>query len=145
MQLLIAGEDHRFYQHSGVDFFAVGAALYRSILQHHMFGASTINQQLVRVLTNRYERTFKRKVKEILLASLVARAIPKTDIPGIYLSVAYFGWRMNGLVQACQTMGIVLPRMTLRQAAVLVAQIKYPRQAKSSTVRSSRSIRVPNI
>ena len=79
-----------------------------------MFGASTINQQLVRVLTNRYERTFKRKVKEILLASLVARAIPKTDIPGIYLSVAYFGWRMNGLVQAVlQTMGIVLPRMTL--------------------------------
>src|SRR4029077_6769074 len=100
IRVLIAAEDHRFCQHSGVDLFAIVAALCRSIWQHRLFGASTINQQLVRVLTCHYDRTLKRKVKEILLASLVTRVIPKTEIPGIYLSVAYFGWRMNGLEQA---------------------------------------------
>lgn len=136
VRALIAGEDHRFYQHSGVDFIGIVAALRRSIWQRRLFGASTINQQLIRVLTDRYERTLKRKVKEILFASLVTRAIPKSDVPGVYLSVAYFGWAMNGLEQACRRLGIVLPTITLRQAAALVAHIKYPRPMSASLARS---------
>jgi membrane peptidoglycan carboxypeptidase len=136
VRALVAGEDHRFYQHSGVDFIGILAALRRSIWQRRTYGASTINQQLIRVLTNRYERTLKRKIKEILLASLVTRSIPKSDIPGVYLSVAYFGWTMNGLEQACRRLGIVLPTITLRQAAALVAQIKYPRPMNVSHARS---------
>jgi membrane peptidoglycan carboxypeptidase len=136
VRALIAGEDHRFYKHSGVDFIGIVAAIRRSIWQRRMFGASTINQQLIRVLTDRYERTLKRKVKEILFASLVTRAIPKSDIPGLYLSIAYFGWAMNGLEQACRRLGIVLPTITLRQAAALVAQIKYPRPMSVSPARS---------
>jgi membrane peptidoglycan carboxypeptidase len=128
---LIAGEDHRFHQHFGVDFVAIAAAIWRYIWHGQLSGASTINQQLVRVITRRYDRKVERKVREILLASRVSYVVPKGDIPGLYLSIAYFGWRMNGLEQACETLGIGLPSMTTRQAASLVARIKYP-QPKSS-------------
>jgi len=63
VRALVAGEDHRFYQHSGVDFIGILAALRRSMWQRRIYGASTINQQLIRVLTNRYERTLKKKNK----------------------------------------------------------------------------------
>jgi membrane carboxypeptidase/penicillin-binding protein len=52
-------------------------------------GGSTLEQQLARVVTNRYEPTIRRKIEETLLASLLVGRIPKTDIPGLYLSVAY--------------------------------------------------------
>jgi penicillin-binding protein 1A len=128
VRALIAGEDHRFSRHRGVDAIAIVAALSRYLSRGQVSGASTITQQLVRVVTRRYERSIGRKVREILLASLVSRAVPKTDVPGLYLAIAYFGWRMNGLKQACRTLGIILPNMTVREAASLVARIKYPQQ-----------------
>ena len=58
---------------------------------HKHEGASTIEQQLVRVLTNDYERTLKRKLKEIYLASHLRKYADKETIAIAYLDIAYYG------------------------------------------------------
>ncbi len=137
---LIVAEDRRFYAHGGVDPIAVARALWRVTAQGKIEGASTLEQQLVRTVSCRYEKTIARKVREVLLASLVHRAIPKKSLPGLYLSVAYFGWGMNGLEQACERLNIQLEHLSLEQAASLVARIKYPEPRELSLARS-RQIR----
>ena len=134
-QLLISGEDHRFFRHCGFDVIAICRAIWRRIVYGVVEGASTIEQQLVRVLTGNYERTFKRKIKEILLATLVTTAVPKKDIPVLYLYVGYFGWRMNSFRQACTQLYLQPNKITLRQAAELVARLKYPQPHKISQKR----------
>jgi membrane peptidoglycan carboxypeptidase len=126
LQLLISGEDHRYLRHPGFDWIAICRAVWRRFAWGVTEGASTIEQQIVRVLTGRYERTFRRKLREILLAVLVARTIPKPELPGIYLEIAYFGWRMNGFRQACQRLKLNPMTISLEDAASLVARLKYP-------------------
>ena len=69
-RLLISGEDHRYFLHPGFDVIAICRAIWRRLAWGVREGASTIEQQTVRVLKGRYERTLRRKVHEILLAPL---------------------------------------------------------------------------
>jgi membrane peptidoglycan carboxypeptidase len=123
---LVVVEDRRFYRHGGLDLRATCRAILHGLAGGPWTGASTIEQQLVRTVTGRYERTIRRKLIEILLACLVYRTVEKQDVPGLYLSLAYFGWRMNGLVQACDRLEVVLPQAIPSQAAAIVARLKYP-------------------
>lgn len=125
-KLLVTGEDRRHGLHSGFDVRAIARALWRWVTSRRREGASTIEQQLVRVLTGRYERSLVRKIREILLASLVAEAFPKHALPSVYLRVGYYGWRMNGFEQACGRLGLPGASLSLRDAASLVARLKYP-------------------
>lgn len=126
VHLLISGEDHRFFHHAGFDLKAICRAIYRHIFWGIQEGASTIEQQTVRVLTGRYEKTIARKIREILLATLVTDVIPKTILPSIYLEIAYFGWRMNNFRQACKRLELHPQRISLEDAAGVVARLKYP-------------------
>src|SRR5690348_10551479 len=65
--LLISGEDHRFFGHCGIDPIAVCRAIWRGVVLGHREGASTIEMQLVRVVTGRFERTLTRKLREAAL------------------------------------------------------------------------------
>ena len=135
-KLLISGEDHRFYYHIGFDFIAIIRAIRNRIFYKKVEGASTIEQQLVRVLTNEFERTFKRKIQEILLSTTVSSIIPKNAIPKIYLNVAYYGSEMNGLNQTYSKLGIVdRETMPIEQAAEIVSRIKYPQPSKPNQKR----------
>lgn len=125
-QILILAEDHRFFQHHGVDIISICRAIWRRATTGAIEGGSTLEQQLVRILTGRYERTLQRKVREVCLASLVTKAIPKSEIPSLYLSVAYFGWRMNGFAQACGRLGFNPQQLSLNQAAEVISRLKYP-------------------
>jgi membrane peptidoglycan carboxypeptidase len=80
----------------------------------------------VRTLSGEKSRSIKRKFREILLCTLVSRVVPKSEVPGVYLSVAYFGWRMNGLRDACRRLGLAPDQLSIRQAAGIVARLKYP-------------------
>lgn len=123
---LVAGEDHRFYRHKGVDPIAIASALYRLFVSGKLSGASTIEQQLVRVLTGERKRTLRRKLREILLASYTSNNYSKSDIAEMYLGVAYFGSGMNGAEEACKYLSIPLSQASCRQAASLIARLKYP-------------------
>jgi len=134
LKLLISGEDHRYFRHNGIDIIAVCRVLWRRIAWGVCEGASTIEMQTVRILTGRYERTFRRKIKEMLLATLVTQVIPKEGLPAVYLRIAYFGWRMNGLNQAYRRFDLDSSFLTFYEAAALIARLKYPepRQAPST-------------
>src|SRR5690606_20512217 len=101
-QLLVSAEDHRHRLHPGFDVIAIARAVWRRLSRGSCEGASTIEQQIVRVVTGRYERTYRRKLREIALAILVANSFPKAILPAIYLRIAYYGWRMNGYGEACR-------------------------------------------
>ncbi|HEX5132091.1 MAG TPA: biosynthetic peptidoglycan transglycosylase [Candidatus Krumholzibacteria bacterium] len=138
-QLLVSGEDHRHARHPGFDLFAIGRALWRRVAHGSREGASTIEQQVVRTITGRYERTLRRKLKEILLAILVAQSFPKEILPSVYLQIAYYGWRMNGYQQACQRLGLHPSSLALDEAAGLVARLKYP---EPRTAPSTRTLQI---
>jgi penicillin-binding protein 1A len=124
--LLITAEDHRFFRHRGVDAMAVGRAMWRRLVTEKREGASTIEMQLVRVLTGQFERTVRRKVREIGLATLVHLAVPRTEVPALYLRVAYYGTGMAGFTEACRRLGVSPCNLSPRQAASVVARLKYP-------------------
>lgn len=132
-KILISGEDHRFHYHIGFDFIAILRAVRNRMFYKKIEGASTIEQQLVRVLTNDFERTFKRKIQEILLSTTVSSIIPKSVIPKIYLNVAYYGAGMNGLNQTFSKLGIVdRETIPIEQAAEIVSRIKYPQPSNQN-------------
>lgn len=140
IKLLISGEDHRFRYHIGFDIIAIIRAFRNRILYRKIEGASTIEQQLVRVLTNNFEKTVSRKIQEIFLATTVTSIIPKQLVPKIYLEVAYYGAGMNGLQQAAYKIGISdIGNLTLHLAAELVARIKYP-QPKETNIKRQKQI-----
>lgn len=135
-KLLISGEDHRFFYHIGFDIIAISRAIKNRLLHDKIEGASTIEQQLVRVLTNDYQRTFSRKIREILLATTLTSIIPKRAIPKIYLNVAYFGAGMTGLQQTVTKLQISkADKISLDDAASIISRIKYPQPAKESIKR----------
>lgn len=126
-KLLISGEDHRFLYHIGFDVIAILRAFKNRVFLNKVEGASTIEQQLVRVITNNYERNLKRKIQEILLATSLTSLVPREYLPAIYLNIAYYGTGMNNLSQALQKFGIKnISEISLDKAAEIVSRIKYP-------------------
>lgn len=137
-RLLIAGEDHRVKYHNGVDFIALVRALWKTLFLKQREGGSTIAMQLVRVLTGKYERTFSRKTQEIFLAYKLTKHISQKEILSLYLSIAYFGWNMHGIKQACKSLRLDLNGLNMEDSASLIARLKYPEPKQSSEERSKQ-------
>jgi membrane peptidoglycan carboxypeptidase len=134
----IMAEDHRHFHHRGVDIVALGRAAWCCIFKSSLQGGSTIEQQLVRTITGRYERTLRRKIREVFLATFVESVIPKEEVVPIYLSIAYFGARMNGLEQALTYLGLSKVKLSPRDAASIIARLKYPEPALLSPKRQDQ-------
>ena len=123
---VVAGEDHRYYRHCGVDLVAICRAMWRTLACGRREGASTIEMQLVRVLTGQYQRTFGRKRKEVFLAVLLSGSASKADLAALYVFLAYYGTGMDGFLRATRRLDIRPDLMDARQAASLAARLKYP-------------------
>jgi membrane carboxypeptidase/penicillin-binding protein len=141
LRLLTLAEDKRFAQHLGIDLVAVARAVWHFVSMRKVSGASTIEQQLVRVITRRYERSLRRKIREMLLATTISAALSKEEVAAAYLHVAYFGASMNGLDAACRRLNLVLGDLSERGAADLVCRLKYPEPAFCSSARSKQITR----
>lgn len=137
--MLIAAEDHRYGRHPGVDLISVARAIWRSLFCGKREGASTIAMQLVRAATGRYERTIKRKILEMCLSLRLTSKSHENDIPILYLAVAYYGWKMNGLRQASRRLQLNLSSLSRIEAASIVARLKYP-EPKQPTKKRCRQI-----
>ncbi|MAO41273.1 MAG: hypothetical protein CMK70_14045 [Pseudohongiella sp.] len=125
-EFLILGEDQRIELHTGVDPFALMRSLWMTCVHRRRQGGSTIAMQLVRTLTQRYERTIWRKMSEIILAVRLTNTFNRKDITRIYLWVAYYGWNMHGFQQAFEGISKVTDIDSKIGAANLVARLKYP-------------------
>ena len=139
VSFLIQAEDHRFLRHSGVDIIAICRAVYKNLFTSSREGASTIEQQLVRVITGHYEHTFSRKIKEIYLARKLHRLADKKTIAYTYLNIAYYG-------TAYQNLDAILHRFGLTKeddvpdeiCAEIVARLKYPEPLSRSAYQQER-------
>ena len=141
---LILAEDKRFFKHRGIDFIAIIRAIKNNILTNTLQGGSTIEQQLTRKLLRLYSRTYRRKIKEVLLASTVDYVLPKKDIPAVYLTTAYFGWKMNGIIETCKTLNLQINNIRPFHAASIIARLRYPEPQNCSLERKNKILNRTN-
>ncbi|MBO8172371.1 MAG: penicillin-binding protein 1A [Bacillaceae bacterium] len=124
----ISVEDARFYDHGGIDFIAIGRALYVDILAGEAIqGGSTITQQLARNAFLSHEKKILRKTKEALIAVYLDRKYSKDQILEMYLNQIYFGHGAYGVEAAAQLyFGKSVNELTVSQMAMLAALPKGP-------------------
>jgi penicillin-binding protein 1A len=124
----VAIEDHRFYEHGGVDYEGIARAAWKDLSAGHVVqGGSTITQQLVRNLYISKERTLKRKLKEACLAIRLSRARSKDWILGQYMNQVYYGNHAYGIEAAAQTYFSKDARdLTLVESALLAGLPQAP-------------------
>ncbi|MDI6778033.1 MAG: transglycosylase domain-containing protein [Patescibacteria group bacterium] len=124
----IAAEDQTFYQHYGIQFKAIArAAIYDLMGRQVSQGGSTITQQLIKntVLTN--EKTFTRKVKEVILSVELEQRFSKDEILEMYLNEIPYGSNAYGIQAASQTFfGKDAKDLRLAESALLASLPKAP-------------------
>lgn len=128
LDLLLAFEDRRFYDHSGVDFYAVARAGVQAATHGRLVsGGSTLTMQVARLLDRKHERTMGGKLRQIARARQLERAMSKTEILDLYLRLAPFGGNIEGVRAATLAyFGREPRRLSLGQAALLVALPQSP-------------------
>ena len=127
-QAVIAIEDHRFRSHVGFDPIGFSRAMARNLAAGRLRqGGSTLTQQLAKNLFLSRERTFGRKIQELVLAFWLERRFSKDQILELYLNRVYFGHGATGVDAAARKyFGTSARRLNLRQAAMLAGALKAP-------------------
>ncbi len=98
---VIAVEDHRFYDHGGIDIIAIGRALWNDIKAlSFVEGGSTITQQLAKNVYFTQEKELTRKVAEVFMAFQIEEHYEKDEILELYLNTSYFGDGYNTVKEA---------------------------------------------
>lgn len=123
---LIAAEDHRNSMHPGVDPIAILRVLLVWLQSGQVQGASTIEQQLVRVVLCRYDRTLRRKLREQIIAIALTRIRSKARIAMAYLCIAFYGSGRFGLSALTRACGPNLEVAGQDRVSRIVARLKYP-------------------
>jgi len=126
--ILLAYEDKRYAQHAGVDVLALGRALSQLVLNGRIIsGASTISMQVARLLEPRNERSFTAKLRQVVRAIELERALGKDEILALYLSLAPYGGNLEGIRAASLAyFGKEPRRLNLAESALLVALPQSP-------------------
>ena len=89
---VVSVEDHRFYQHPGIDVIAIGRAFINDIIaMRYVEGGSTITQQLAKNIYFTQEKKMTRKIAEMFMAFQIERNLSKEEILELYLNTSYFG------------------------------------------------------
>ena len=128
IQAFIAAEDERFYRHPGVDYQGLmRAAINLARTGSRSVGGSTITMQLTRNIYLSFDRTYTRKLNEILLALKIERELSKEEILELYLNKIYLGHRAYGVGAAAEIYYGKQPNeLTLAEAAMIAALPKAP-------------------
>ena len=126
VMVLVTAEDKRSAMHPGIDPIAIIRTLYVMCVKRRLQGASTIEQQFVRVVTGRYQRNFGRKFIEQVLAVTVARHRSKHQIAAAYLSIAFYGSGLYGIKALKNKCGHPLNASRLVDIVEMVSRLKYP-------------------
>ena len=127
-QAILAAEDDRFFEHSGVDLMGIARAAFANLAAGGRGqGGSTITMQLARNFFLSNERSYTRKIYEILLALKIESQLSKEQILEIYLNQIFLGQRAYGFASAAQIYyGKPLARISAAEAAMLAGLPKAP-------------------
>ncbi len=125
---LLAAEDSRFYEHYGIDMEGIGRSILINLRERRLAaGGSTISQQLTRSALLTQERTFMRKVREMILTVELERRYSKDEILEFYFNQIPFGHNVYGIETAAQSFfDKSVSELTVEESATLVAMIRSP-------------------
>lgn len=126
-EAVLAAEDARFYSHGGVDYLGVLRAGLANVNRAKSQGASTITMQVARNVYLSSEKTFTRKIYEILLTFKLEHLLSKDQILEIYMNQIYLGNRAYGFAAASEAyFGKPLQQISIAEAAMLAGLPKAP-------------------
>lgn len=125
---VVAIEDHRFWNHNGVDWYrTVGAFMNMFLGMRDTFGGSTITQQLIKNLTHDDDVTVQRKLQEIFRAIEYERQFNKEEILELYLNLVYFGHGCYGIgAAAMYYFDKEVYELTLAESAAIIGITNNP-------------------
>ncbi|MCW5865954.1 MAG: PBP1A family penicillin-binding protein [Candidatus Eremiobacteraeota bacterium] len=128
VKALLAVEDSRFYQHGGVDWWGVGRAFWANTLLGRVDqGASTLTMQLARNRFLTQDLSYRRKIREMMLAHRIEGQFSKAQILELYLNNVYFGSGAYGVASAAKLyFGRGPGDLSLAQAALLAGLVQAP-------------------
>jgi penicillin-binding protein 1A len=141
----VAAEDARFYQHKGVDLHSIARAFFKNLEAGTIVqGGSTITQQVTKSFLLTPERSYRRKIKEAILAYRLDKRFSKEQILYLYLNQIYLGYGAYGVEAAAQNyFGRQAKELSLAQSAMLAglpqapsrySPFRYPERAKKRQV-----------
>lgn len=125
---VLAAEDAGFYEHEGLNYWGIARAMLVNLKSGKFRqGGSTITQQVVKNLLLDPERTFRRKIREALLARRLEQELGKDEILELYLNHIYFGDGRYGIEEAARgTFGKSAKDLTIAEAAMLAGNVAGP-------------------
>lgn len=128
IKAFLAAEDSRFYQHNGVDWMGLGRATIRNIAAGRVVqGGSTITMQVAKNFLLSRDRTFARKIKEIILAPRLEKAWGKDKILYVYLNDIYLGESCHGVDAAARGyFAKPVEHLSVAEAALLAGLVASP-------------------
>lgn len=132
LDMLIAYEDKRFWNHGGIDFLALGrAALQFGGNGRIVSGGSTLSMQLARLIEPRTSRSIAAKLRQIARAAQIERRLSKREILRHYLTLAPYGGNLEGVRAASLAwFGKEPARLTVSESALLVALPQLPEKRR---------------
>ncbi|HVL77208.1 MAG TPA: PBP1A family penicillin-binding protein, partial [Noviherbaspirillum sp.] len=127
---VVAVEDERFYEHSGVDYIGLMRASVANLGRSRSQGGSTITMQVARNFFLSREKTYTRKLQEVMLAYRIEQALSKDQILELYMNQIYLGQRAYGFGSAARIyFGKPISQVTAAEAAMLAGLPKAPSTA----------------
>ncbi|WP_416067727.1 penicillin-binding protein 1C [Rhizobium sp. ZK1] len=132
IRMLIAYEDQRFYDHSGIDVWALGRAALQFVSNGRIVsGASTLSMQVARLIEPREGRSLSAKLLQVVRAVQIERRLSKEEILDLYLTHAPYGGNLEGVRAASLAyFGKEPKRLTVAEAALLVALPQLPERRR---------------
>ena len=128
VKMLVTYEDKRFFEHHGVDPYALGRAFLQFVKHGEIVsGGSTITMQVARLIEPRDERSLTFKLRQMARALQIERRLSKDDILALYLTLAPYGGNIEGVRAASLAwFGKEPKKLTLSESALLVALPQSP-------------------
>ena len=141
VKAIISIEDQRFYDHQGVDTVRIAAAALANVREgRRAQGGSTLTQQLARQAFLTPDKSYVRKLKEVIVAAELESEYSKEEILELYLNKVYFGDGLHGVEAAAQGFfGKSAADLTLAEAALIAGLVKSP-SSYAPTVNLKRAI-----
>ena len=128
VEAFIAAEDSRFYEHRGIDFKSIARAFFKNLEAGGIVqGGSTITQQVTKSFFLTPERSYKRKLKEAVLAYRISERFTKKEVLFLYLNQIYLGHGAYGVQAAAQNyFDKSVEDLTLAECAILAGLPQAP-------------------
>ena len=143
---VISVEDQRFFDHGGIDAIRVGGAVMRNVQAgRRAEGGSTITQQLARQSFLSRDKTYRRKLKEVILATYIESLYSKQEILELYLNKVYLGDGYYGVETASRGyLGKSASELDIAEAALIAGLIQSP-SSYAPTVNLERAVARRNV